>query len=69
MREIAGWFLSFLPRAWLQAALMEQWTATLSRGDRARFFYWGATGNEDHHEFAWADDLPKSGEKKEPADA
>lgn len=53
-----GWFLSFLPRRWLQAALAEQWASTLSFGDRTRFEYWGATGNSAHHEFAWADKLP-----------
>lgn len=61
-----GWFLSFLPRRWLQQALAEQWASTLTWGDRVRFEYWGATGNPAHHEFAWADALPKPTEDQTP---
>ncbi len=57
MKEIAGFFLSFLPRSWLQEALLVQWEGTLSCGERARLRHFGATGNPDHHEFQWADRL------------
>lgn len=57
---MVGWFLSFLPRRWLTDALLEQWLGTLNRGERARFYAYGATGNRAHHEFAWADQLPKA---------
>ena len=53
-----GYILSFVPRSCLQVALYEQWVRSLSRGDRARLLYWGATGNSSHHHFAWADHLP-----------
>jgi hypothetical protein len=49
--------LSRLPRRWLRRALFAQWRRALSRGDRLRLDYWGATGSA-HHPFAWADDLP-----------
>ena len=55
---VVPFILSFLPRVWLQEALFEQWTRTLSYGDCVRVRYWGATGNPDHHHFAWADELP-----------
>ena len=32
--------------------------ATFADADRARFDYWGATGNAAHHRFAWADEIP-----------
>lgn len=47
--------LSLLPRRWLQAALLHQWRRNLSRGDRIRLDYWGATGNEKHHEYSWCE--------------
>lgn len=46
-----------IPRKVLQMALLNQWKKTLSRGDRIRLEYWGATGNDKHHPFAWADDV------------
>ncbi len=55
---VLPFILSFLPRSLLQDALFEQWARTLSEGDRVRVRYWGATGNPEHHYFAWADDLP-----------
>jgi hypothetical protein len=48
--------LSLLPRRWLQRALTAQWRRTLTRGERLRLDHWGATGNDAHHPFAWADD-------------
>lgn len=57
------WLLTLLPREWLQRALYRQWAATLSRGDRVRLAYWGATGN-NHHEFQWADVLPNNNKEK-----
>jgi hypothetical protein len=56
-----GFLLSFLSRRWLRAAMVEQWRRSLSPGDRARFDYWGATGNAAHHRFAWADEIPPKG--------
>lgn len=58
-----GWLFSFLPRAWLQHALLVQWRSTLTYGEKARLDYWGATGNADHHEWQWAARI-----KKAPAD-
>jgi hypothetical protein len=52
-----GAILSLPPRAWLREALLRQWVRSLDRGDRARFRHWGATGNEAHHPYAWADTL------------
>ena len=52
-----GWFLSFLPRKWLQDALYLQWRSSLEKGDRLRLDHWGATGNHEHHEFQWADHI------------
>lgn len=64
-----GDLLSCLPRAWLRAALLAQWRRSLSRGDRARFDYWGATGNAAHHPFAWADDIPQETLRTSPRKA
>ena len=50
--------LSFLPCRWLQHALRLQWENTLTKSERARLGIWGATGNAEHHPFAWADNLP-----------
>jgi hypothetical protein len=50
--------LSFLPRRWLQNALLMQWARTLPHDERVRLYYWGTTGNSAHHEFQWADKLP-----------
>ena len=52
-----GAALSWLPRRWLQDALLTQWRNSLPIGDRVRFDHWGATGNAIHHPFAWADTL------------
>jgi hypothetical protein len=52
--------LSILPRKWLQWALYYQWRRSLPRHERIRLDYWGATGNATHHEFAWADHLPRA---------
>ena len=54
-----GWLLSFLPRVWLSDALAEQWARNLPRAERNRFYYWGATGNPEHHEFQWADKITR----------
>jgi hypothetical protein len=50
-----SFLLSLLPRPWLQAALLEQWKRTLTRGERARLEAFGATGNGNHHPYAWAE--------------
>jgi len=50
-------------RRFLRWLLFRNWRASLSFGDRLRLDYWGATGNPDHHPFAWADNIPKN-EKK-----
>lgn len=62
---MTAWFLSFLPRLWLHRAMVWQWRRTLSRGERIRLDWWGATGNPAHHPFAWADEInqPKEGSK------
>lgn len=52
-----GWFLSFIPRRWLQDALYEQFARSLPREERIRLHYIGATGNPRHHKFQWADDI------------
>jgi len=52
-----GWFLSFLPRKWLSQALYWQWRNTLDRGEKLRLDAFGATGNEKHHPFQWADKI------------
>lgn len=56
------WAISLLPRKWLARALSRQWQRTLTRGERVRLDYWGATGNPDHHEFQWADEIGQAGE-------
>lgn len=56
-----SWLLALLPRRWLQRALQHQWEFTLTRSEYVCLHYWGATGNREHHEFAWADKLPKKG--------
>lgn len=43
MRGLACWYLFW------------RWKRTLPRLERIRLEYWGATGNWDHHPFAWAD--------------
>lgn len=50
-----GAMLSLLPRRWLQEALSQQWERTLPRAERVRLSHWGATGNEAHHPFSWAE--------------
>lgn len=52
-----SWILSYLPRVWLQNALLWQWRRTLTRGERIRLGHYGATGNASHHPFQWADKL------------
>ena len=42
-------------RRLLQRLLYLNWRAGLSHGDRARLDYWGATGNESHHPYSWAE--------------
>lgn len=59
--------LSFLPRRWLQIALLRNWRRSLPRQERVLLDVWGATGNASHHEFSWADDIPKSRDKQSPA--
>ena len=49
--------ISFLPRRWLQRALLDQWARQLPHDERVRLYYWGATGNPEHHSFQWADEL------------
>ncbi len=44
-----------LMRRFLQWLLYWQWRRSLSRGDRLRLDYWGATGNPAHHPFSWAE--------------
>lgn len=61
-----GWFLSFLPRRWLTDALLEQFRSTLTHGEQVRLDHWGATGNPDHHEFAWADEIPLIPKRRRP---
>ena len=53
--SVMGWLLSRLPRRWLADALVYGWASSLPRGERVRFWHWGATGNPAHHEYAWAD--------------
>ncbi len=55
-----SWFLSFLPRTWLQFALEEQWVRSLPQDEQVRLYHFGATGNPEHHPFQWADDLPRA---------
>ena len=43
LRHLARWYL------------FSSWKRSLSRGDRVRLWYWGATGNADHHPYIWAD--------------
>lgn len=51
------YILQFLPRKWLQYALILQWRKTLTRGENIRLDHFGATGNPNHHPFQWADNL------------
>lgn len=30
-----------------------RWRASLTRGERARLDYWGATGNPEHYDGCW----------------
>jgi len=43
-------------RRFLRWALFQTWRLSLSRGDRMRLDYWGATGNPKHGPHAWAYD-------------
>jgi hypothetical protein len=54
--------MTCLLRRFYRWRMYRQWRATLPFGERVRLDYWGATGNADHHPFAWADFLP--GEKE-----
>lgn len=54
-----AWFLSWLPRRWLRSALYHQWYRTLPFDEQMRLDHWGASGNPDHHFYAWADELPE----------
>ena len=58
-----GWILSALPRRWLQDALHEQFARSLPRGEFWRLYHFGATGNQQHHEYSWADKLPNKSSK------
>jgi hypothetical protein len=42
-------------RRLLQWLLYCDWRKSLSRGDRLRLDYWGATGNQKHHPYSWAE--------------
>lgn len=60
-----SWFLSLLPRRWLQLALYWQWRSTLPRDQRIRLDYWGTAGSDaGHHPFQWADHLPAQSKTK-----
>jgi hypothetical protein len=52
---LQGTFMRNFIRRMLQRALYNQWRRTLTRGERVRLDYWGATGNPAHHEFSWAE--------------
>jgi len=43
-------------RRFFRWGLFQTWRWGLSRGDRARLDYWGATGNPEHGPDAWAYD-------------
>lgn len=43
MRKVLKWLLYW------------QWKRSLTRGERVRLYYWGATGNPKHHPYSWAD--------------
>lgn len=39
----------------LQWLLFRNWRKGLTRTERIRLDYWGATGNPNHHPFSWAE--------------